>query len=266
VAIPQKPGVDAMRYRVRVADPNPPGGSSPPGGIVDQTNDIRTSECTTPAAADSVKMKFCEGLSANEKSSIINTVNTFKSEDCASKFLYGYFQNQSFTFCISAGNYNVIFDPTTNTFTFSTDEAATPAFADLLEHEFFHAYQNSIYPGGISPYGQNPSTGANGAGFVNIEFEQAVFNDIVNGSFNAFINGTLTQKNSYESWVKGLTNNGTVYPKLTPGTTAYTTFINQYNSFLSQYNNLPNNPNTSPVINLTPQAFINLFNNVNPNC
>jgi hypothetical protein len=205
-------------------------------------------------------------LSAAEQNSIISTVNTFKSEDCASKFLYNYFQNQSFNFCISSGSYNVIFNPNTNTFTFSNDQVATPTFASLLEHEFFHAYQNSIYPGGISSYGQNPSNGANSAGFVNIEFEQAVFHDIVSGNINAFAKGTSAQNNAYTAWIKGLTNNGTVYPKLTPGTPAYTTFINQYTSYLDQYNALPNNPNTSPIINLTPQAFIDLFNSVTPNC
>ena len=261
------PAVDNAKYILDVSDPNPPGGTGNTGGIVDKTNQIGTTPCVTQTTQpDTVKVLLCNGLTAAERTSILNTINTFKTEDCASKFLYNYFSGKSFSFCISPGNYNVTFTPQSNSFTFSTDEAATPAFASLLEHEFFHAFQNATYPGGIATYGQNAKTGVNNAGFVNIEFEQAVFNDIATGNYGAFVNGTSDQRKAYQTWINGLTEGGTVFPKLAPGTPAYTTFLNEYNAFLNQYNALPDNPNASPVINLTPQAFINLFNSVNPNC
>ncbi len=178
-----------------------------------------------------------------------------------------HFSGQAFSFCIdsTANGFNVSYSPQNNSFTFATDFAATPVFADLLEHEFFHAYQNSTYPGGTTIYAKKAGA-ANPAGFVNIEFEEAVFLDIATNSHQAFSSGTADQQNQYNTWISNLTANGTAYPQLTTGTAAYTTFINQYNSFLSQYNALPNNPNTSPIINLTPQAFLTLFKNVTPNC
>jgi hypothetical protein len=215
---------------------------------------------TVTKQTNSLKIIFCDGLTSTEMTNIENTVMSFSTEDCASKYLYNYFNGKAFTFCITAGNYSDSFNPATNTFTFSTDAAATPDFAYLLEHEFFHAFQNSTYPGGINSYGSNSP------GYVNIEFEQAVFNDIATGDNEAFANGTKDQQNSYSEWIQNLTSNGTVYPKLTPNTSAYKTFINKYNSFLQKFNAIPNNQYTSPVISLVPQALINLFNVVTPNC
>ena len=51
--------VDATRYRIRVADPNPPGGT-PAGGIVDQTNQIGTNECTTPTMPNDTTTDPCK--------------------------------------------------------------------------------------------------------------------------------------------------------------------------------------------------------------
>ncbi|HZY38545.1 MAG TPA: hypothetical protein VFE53_17925 [Mucilaginibacter sp.] len=52
--------VQALRFRVRVADPNPPGNPQPPGGIVDQTNQIGTSECTNnDPPSDTTKLTPC---------------------------------------------------------------------------------------------------------------------------------------------------------------------------------------------------------------
>jgi len=260
------PPADAAHFTSDVAQPTPAPVDGD-GGLPPPTTTTATEPCPVAAVSpDTLQIKYCDGLTQAERNSIQGTVDAFKTEDCASKFLYNYFGNQSFNFCITPGGYNVIFSPQTNTFTFSTDEVATPDLAILLEHEFFHAFQNAIYPGGTASYGQNAVTGVNSPGFVNIEFEQAVFNDIATGNYNAFINGTQQQKTNYENWIKGLTANGTVYPKLAPGSSAYTTFINNYNSFLSQYNDLPNNVNSSPMINLTPQAFIDIFNNINPTC
>lgn len=209
---------------------------------------------------------FCGSLTSAEKTSINNTVNAFKTENCASNYLYNYFNKSTFSFCIKAGNYNVIYNPANQSFTFSNEAIATPAFSSLLEHEFFHAYQNALYPNGISSYGLNQTTGIASPGFVNIEFEQAVFNDIVSNNYDTFTNGSPVQKNAYSSWIKGIRGNGTGYTKLTPGTPAYTQFVNQFNTFLSQYNSIPGNPYTSAVINLDPKALVNFLNNSNPNC
>jgi len=112
------------------------------------------------------------------------------------------------------------------------------------------------------------------AGFVDIEFEQAVMNDMINyGSTIAFdlSRATQVQRDAYLLWIKQVTTNGTSYPKLNPNGTAteiaaYNTFMSSYNSFLSAYNAIPGNTNHSTALNLSPQALIKLFNNINKNC
>jgi hypothetical protein len=179
-------------------------------------------------------INFCSELSAAEQTSIIMTVDAFETEDCPSKYLANFFTGKSFGFCInSAVQGNVYYDPSDNSFTFSTEHAASPTFAFLLEHEFFHAFQNASYPGGINAYGKNANTGLPNPGFSKIEFEQAVFYDIVNGSQQAFINGTDAQRAAYRNWINGLTANGTIYPKLNPSSANYAQFISDYNSFLT---------------------------------
>jgi hypothetical protein len=46
-----------------------------------------------------------------EQNSIRSTVATFSTEDCASRFLYGYFGGQTISFCIKAGNYSTAYLP-----------------------------------------------------------------------------------------------------------------------------------------------------------
>jgi uncharacterized membrane protein YgcG len=247
----------------------PPGSGAPVGVASGYPPPTTTTSCdeTPITGPNTIKIVFCQGLTTQEQNSITSTVAAFSTEDCASRFLYNYFGGKTISFCITPGNYNANYNPATGGFTFSTDQMATPANADLLEHEFFHDYQNATYPGGILPYGENTTTGANNPGAVNIEFEQAVFNDIATGGRSAFTQGTPEQRTDYDSWISSLTNNGTVYPQLSPGTAAYSQFITSYNSYLSEYNNIPGNAYTSSIINLTPQALINLFNIVtSPNC
>ena len=255
---------------INVTEP-PPGGD---GGMPPPT----TVPCnvTVPKTVINVDSTFkavlCGGLKSSEVASIQSTINAFENLNCASKFLTNYFGNQTFSFCIDSlsqnGNGgNVNYNPVNNSFTFTTDYAATPVFADLLEHEFFHLYQNAIYPGGTAKYAKSTAVGAsNPAGFVNIEFEEAVFLDIATNSRQAFASGTSDQKKAYDTWINQLTDNDTIYPNLNSSSTAYSQFISSYNSFLSQYNNLPDNPNASPIVSLTPQAFLDIFQTVTPNC
>jgi hypothetical protein len=256
-------------YNVGVNSSTAPIGGAPPpsgGGFPPPTTTTTTTPCTIPD--DGFKVIFCAGLTSTEQASIQSTITAFSTEDCASKFLYNFFSDQTFSFCIGAGagDSNAYFSAANNSITFSSDIAATPAYADLLEHEFFHAYQNATYPGGTSAYGQNATTGIKSAGYVNIEFEQAVFNDISTNRRQAFEDGSPAQQEQYNTWLNGLTADGTVYPQLSPSSPGYTQFINTYNSFLSQFNDLPGNPYNSDIISLAPQALINLFNVVTPNC
>jgi len=219
---------------------------------------------------DPLIKNLCDGLSEAQKTIIQNTVNSLKDYDCATKYMYNHFvnNNKSFNFCISPGQGSGTYSPTTKTFNFTSDVAAGNMY--VVEHEFIHAFQDDSHPGGTGQYGiinSNPN-----AGFVDIEFEQAVMNDMINpGQYFAFNAGTQAQKESYKDWVDLVTNNGTTYPKLNPTGTAaeiavYNTFMSSYNSFLSAYNAIPGNTNHSAALNLSPKALINLFNNINRNC
>jgi hypothetical protein len=217
--------------------------------------------------------KFCDGVTPAQQQAIKNTISAFKSTDCVSKFLYSSLAIKIANFCIGSPSGGAAgYNPVTKAISLTT-ETADPTFSFLLLHEFFHAYQDDLYPGGTSQYSKEQSPG--GAyiakpGFVNIEFEQIVFGDIVNGSRDAFAfhDGTQEQKDLYNVWINNLSSTGTAYPKLNESSnpSAYNQFISNYNFFLSQYNALPDNPNHSDIVNLTPQSLINLFNNTNPNC
>jgi hypothetical protein len=218
------------------------------------------------------KINFCDGLTQAQKDALTQTISTFMTEDCVSKYLTSNFKDKTFTFCISNadGAPQADFVPNPNdatqlTITFGSDYTATRP--DILLHEFFHVYQNGTY-GGISAYGKNPSTGFNSPGFANIEFEEAVFYDIVNGSRSAFYDGTPQQQSDYNAWINTITANQTVYPKLDPndGTTKYNDFMTEYNSFLTLYAGNPSNPNNSTLVTLVPNSLVNIFNNTNPVC
>ncbi len=219
---------------------------------------------------DSVIKKFCDNLTAAQKTIIENAVNEFKNYDCATKYMYKHFDdtNKTFEFCIGAESGSATYNSATKSFNFTSNAAASNM--SLMEHEFMHAFQDDTYAGGIGQYGLNTSTGVPNAGFVDIEFEQAVMNDMINyGNNFVLLGATPQQQLDYQNWINEVTNNGTTYPKINPNGTitelaAYNTFISKYHSFLSIYNGV--SVNSSTALNLSPQALIKLFNNINRNC
>ncbi|WP_316785555.1 hypothetical protein [Pedobacter frigiditerrae] len=186
--------------------------------------------------------------------------------------MYNHFdnKNKAFGFCISSGTGSGTYSPTNEGFNFTSDAAAANMY--VMEHEFIHAFQDDTYTGGTEQYGLGPNGPQDG--FVNIEFEQALMNDMINyGNTTAFdlSSATQAQKDAYLLWINQVTSNGTTYPKLKPnGTSAeiadYNAFMSSYNSFLAAYNALSGNLNHSVALNLSPQALIKLFNNINRNC
>ncbi|MBB2143933.1 hypothetical protein GM921_00420 [Pedobacter sp. LMG 31464] len=221
---------------------------------------------------DSLIKNFCDDMTQAQKTIIENAVNELKTYDCATEYMYNHFDNKntSFGFCIGSGIGSGSYSPSNGGFNFTSDAAAGNMY--IMEHEFIHAYQDDVYPNGTEQYGLGPNGPLDG--FVNIEFEQALMNDMINyGNTTAFdfSGATQAQKDAYLLWINQTTSNGTTYPKLNPsGTTteiaAYNTFMSSYNSFLASYNALSGNPNHSTALNLSPQALIKLFNNINRNC
>ncbi len=166
---------------------------------------------------------------------------------------------------------NAHFDPTTKEIDFTSINAIR---IDFLEHEMFHAFQDQTYGNAaFISYGK-PINSYYPPGYTDIEFEQAVFNDIVNKTLTEGTHNS-TDANyvaNYRDWISLITNNGTAYPKLNPNATnqadidKYNSFINSYNSFMDQFKQVPGNPYYSPILHLTPNALINMFNSIDPNC
>ena len=252
-----------------------PGGGGEPSGCEDPAN-FNSPECQPTfepeIPLDSLIKKFCDNLTATQKAVIQNAVNSLKDYDCATKYIYNHFdnKNKSFSFCISSGPGSGAYSPTNESFNFTSNAAAANMY--VMEHEFIHAFQDDSYTSGTEQYGLGPNGPKDG--FVNIEFEQAVMNDMINyGNTTAFdlSSATQAQKDAYLLWISQVTNNGMTYPKLNPnGTTTeiadYNSFMSSYNSFLAAYNTLSGNLNHSTALSLSPVALIKLFNNINRNC
>jgi hypothetical protein len=100
--------------------------------------------------------------------------------------------------------------------------------ASQFEHEFFHLFQDAYYTGGIEQYLTN--------GFMNIEFEQALFNDISTGGLPGGFGPTAMRssapkalKDEYRTWVESITNNYKTKPKV------FSDFQGKYDYFLEQF-------------------------------
>ncbi len=212
-----------------------------------------------------LKDTTCANMTAQEITTINNTLNQLQSVDCAIKFVYHNLidNHKSFYFCISnSGVGNGEYDPASRTITFSTDYAATNVY--VLEHEVIHTYQDLVYPGGIQQYGRTGQNGLKKTGFVNLEFEQLVYSDIVHGTYEAFegdsFQGTPEQLSDYKDFINNYTNKNSSFDQLRSGTEEYNEFLDDFNTQLQQFKSIPNNPYNSNIANLKPQALINIFN------
>jgi hypothetical protein len=131
----------------------------------------------------------------------------------------------------------------------------TLSSSSLFGHEFFHVYQDAHYPGGTSQYSYT--------GNPNLEFEQALFKDIINGGLPTSAMGASASDNlnqDYETWVQSITNNFTIKPL------QFSDLKGKYNYFLEQfYQNGPYNRRGAINYNLRPNALFSIFNNSNCN-
>jgi hypothetical protein len=247
-------------------DPAPP--DTPPGDPGSGGGGTGDGSTTPSDPADTAKIvkNFCDDLTSAQQATIINTIKEFENYNCLTKYLYNTISGgnvSGYSFCIVDGMGSANYSASTKTISFTTEYTITRS--DVLGHELFHAYQDMYYPGGTASYGRNAATGVASPGFSNIEFEQAIFSDILYNERTAFQNGSPQQKNAYENWLTTITNDFTTYPKLTAGTTAYNNFITQYNGFLSQFSSIAESAYYGPTISLNPSAIITLFNQSNCN-
>jgi hypothetical protein len=123
----------------------------------------------------------------------------------------------------------------------------------VLGHELFHVYQDTHYPGGIKQY----QIGKEPLGFANIEFEQALFNDIVNRYPNAMEKASTDIKQEYQKWLETITKNNTTQPK------QFSDLLGKYNYFLEHFHKYP--PYNAGIIHtsLLPNALLTFFSTSN---
>ncbi|WP_379022515.1 hypothetical protein [Parapedobacter deserti] len=124
---------------------------------------------------------------------------------------------------------NGTYNAATKSIVFSTNFAST--HVEVIRHELFHAYQDNIaYSGGIGNYSLGEPV------YSNIEFEQALFHDIMmlHGSSATAMNYSEDEqlKGQYKTWIDSLTNNGTEYPDFSAN---WSTFETKYFEFLEEF-------------------------------
>lgn len=161
----------------------------------------------------------------------------------ADKFIYNQFisEKQKFNFKMESNlKFSAGYDPSSKTFTFKDNDAIT---SGKLKEEFFHAYQDMFYQGGIAQY---KTTGK-----VNIEFEAKLYADITNTKCCvAFHESTAPKstKDAYEKWIRS------IQEKKTPITTAdYQKWLAIYNQYAPPEYTSTQNPHLN-----TPDALFEI--------
>ena len=164
-------------------------------------------------------------LSATE-SETLESVRITISEDCAANnVVNSVWSSLSFNVKPSISTpaqYNL----TNNTITFRNSSDINGN--NILE-EIFHAYQNTIYPGGTGQYSMGKP------GYTNIEFEAKLFKDIYtvlyDGMWSACIGFPGSIEKTYMDWVTDITGEG-----FTPALMEqYSTMLGYFNQYSVDY-------------------------------
>lgn len=165
-----------------------------------------------------------------------------------------------FSFCTNANipsqqSYNTV----SNAFNFQGDFAFS--LTSTFEHEFFHAYQDKFLTNGTDQYARR-TNGNYPNGYINIEFETALYNDITRdrSSQEALMNSNVPQsiKDEYINWLNNITTNNTKYPK------TFDDFNGQYFYFVDKFKQYSGYVNMGNIdYNLKPLSLLNLFSTSN---
>jgi hypothetical protein len=121
------------------------------------------------------------------------------------------------------------YDPNTNTITF---RGSSDINANAIIEEVFHAYQNTLYPGGIAQYSRYKP------GNTNIEFEAKLFKDICTSLYGGVWSISIGFPNAYmleyEMWVNSVADNGFT-PTLMQKYNTMLGYFNRYNAYYGGY-------------------------------
>lgn len=215
-------------------------GSNSPGGTPPDPIDTTSK----------VVSNFCAGMDANAISAVKEAMNTFASENCITHGIYKKLYNSSrLIYCVkndlsvNGHSVNASYDPSNATITFSS----TDVISSSLDEEVFHWYQSTTYTN-ISQYTLNN-------GWVNIEFEHAVWRDIQQGHNGAQAMNRSTDAQlqaQYSQWLVDITKNYTTYPKSIADLKGqYQYFLNNFSSLFPEFGGTP--------INMDPNAMLGAF-------
>lgn len=165
----------------------------------------------------------------SEENQKLDEVRLMISVDCATnKVIDAVWNGLIFNVKESISN-PAIYSPDSNTITFSNSSSINTN--NILE-ELFHAYQNTIYAGGIAQYADLKP------GNTNIEFEAKLFKDIYAASYGGGWSGNIgfpdSIRNKYNAWVWDIAMEGFT-PMLMEQYSTMLGYFNQYNSFYGGY-------------------------------
>jgi len=202
-------------------------------------------------------------LNSTQKTNIKNAVQDAADLNCATYVVNMALANKpslAIGICVDETLGNGTYNAATKSIVFSTDFAST--HVEVIRHELFHAYQDNIaYSGGIGDYSLGEP------GFSNIEFEQALFHDIMmlhGSSATALNHADPAVKLDYQAWINTLTSNGTEYPDFSAN---WSTFETKYFEFLEEFKNTSPYYNAPVIGTLEPEALKRVFNGgLQPDC
>jgi len=240
------------------APPIPPGpiGGGPGGGT---GNEGESSQTPVPRDTNIAKfVLYCSNFPKGAREKLNTTFYTLLNDPqrgCFYNYIYTSFKNPNnsvhINVCFGGNpNANGSYNSDTKTLYYPNDFMVT--VTNTMGHEFFHVFQDYFYPGGISQYNTAPLR----TGFSNIEFEQALFYDLISkGDIpTAMARGSTTQKDSYKLWLKTITSNWTTYPK------NYSELGGRYFEFMEMFKSLYPEYNYPSKPDLLPMAMLSAFN------
>ncbi|TDQ08232.1 hypothetical protein [Pedobacter metabolipauper] len=217
-----------------------------------------------PSPTDTLsKIMLTSNLSAAQLESLRSLLSRFLSGDgnsewaCIHKQLYRHMATNNLKFGF-AMNQNIqayqSYNPVSQTFSFNNNDSFI--FTNTFEHEFFHSYQDMSI--GTDGYAIGTVAGGYPDGYTNIEFETALFGDILKSrpESTAFVNANVSPELllEYNTWLNSITMNNTKYPK------TFEDLGGKYNYFLKKFKLYSGYADKGEILlNLKPVSLLNLF-------
>lgn len=197
------------------------------------------------------KLKFSPNMPEELIQKIIS--NIAEREDCTSQKLLNADITYNFVYDNSVGFFST-YNAATKTIQYGNQSASS---RELISHEMFHAYQDSVYPGGIGEFKKSEP------GYINLEFEQYVFQNIAFYQDSYFLSiGTQfrdeTIKAEFKDWIYLLNNDNTSNSKC-PGVSPTSEFTAKYTYFLEKFNEYGPTGYKSIILDLPPNALYEFF-------